>query len=311
MHQKLNGLKIEFLHSDIIYEKIANAPVDKKDDIFRYEMMMPFKGKWDCYNIPIKSPKEDGYDVVMACEMLGFLSPKNITHETKEDITLLSCEHLKKSCQVSVENALACFTKRNIQLPTQSYLYTILLANPESPYVKLSDGYLGDGGIPGYIFASLTPNECTMKRLPVALAHECSHNVRFQFIKWSNDITLGEMMISEGLAENFATHLFGEELAGPWVTKTDSETLHEYIKPLMKDVLDLSGFEKLTPYLYGDEIAKAQGYFEVGMPYCAGYACGYQMIKYYLQKTGKSIIEATILPANEILCELDDFWSEP
>ena len=64
--------------------------------------------------------------------------------------------------------------------------------------------------------------------LPVALAHETNHNVRFQFIKWRNDITLGEMMVSEGLAENFATYLYGEDKAGPWVKKTDMKTLNEY-----------------------------------------------------------------------------------
>ena len=37
-------------------------------------------------------------------------------------------------------------------------------------------------------------------------------------------------MVSEGLAENFATYLYGEDKAGPWVTETDMETLNEYIK---------------------------------------------------------------------------------
>ncbi len=56
-------------------------------------------------------------------------------------------------------------------------------------------------------------NDYTLEHLPVALAHETNHNVRFQFIKWRNDITLGEMMVSEGLAENFATYLYGEDKA--------------------------------------------------------------------------------------------------
>ena len=47
-------------------------------------------------------------------------------------------------------------------------------------------------GIPGYIFSWLIPNEYTLEHLPVALAHETNHNVRFQFVKWKNDITLGE-----------------------------------------------------------------------------------------------------------------------
>ena len=81
--------------------------------------------------------------------------------------------------------------------------------------------------------AWLIPNDYTIEHLPVALAHETNHNVRFQFIKWKNDITLGEMMVSEGLAENFATYLYGEDKAGPWVKKTNTKMLNEYIKPII------------------------------------------------------------------------------
>ena len=107
--------------------------------------------------------------------------------------------------------------------------------------------------IPEYIISWLIPNEYTLEHLPVALAHETNHNIRFQFIEWKNDITLGEMMISEGLAENFAIFLYGEDKAGPWVTKTDMITLNEYIKPIIQDGLNVQGFENLNAYLYGDE----------------------------------------------------------
>ena len=140
--------------------------------------------------------------------------------------------------------------------------------------------------------------------------YETNHNVRFQFIKWKNDITLGEMIVNEGLAENFATFLYGEDKAGPWVTKTDIETLNEYIKPIIRDGLNVQGLENLNAYLYGDEMAALQNYPQVGLPYCSGYACGYHLIKHYLQKTGKNIVEATLLPAKEILNATEDFWNE-
>ena len=99
----------------------------------------------------------------------------------------------------SIQRSLECFLNNGIELPVSEYLSTVLLANAESPYISLNEGYCGDGGIPGYIMAWLIPNEFTLTRLPVALAHEVNHNVRFQFIKWRNSITLGEMMVSEGL----------------------------------------------------------------------------------------------------------------
>ena len=200
------------------------------------------------------------------------------------------------------------FIKAGISLKKETYKYTILLPDADSIYTKLSDGCCGDGGIPGSIFLTLIPDEDRIKRIPTVLAHECNHNVRFQYIKWSNDITLEEMMINEGLAENFAVSIYGEELLGPWITSTDMATSNDYVKPLIKEALNVQGLAAITAYLYGDEIAEAQGYFPEGLPFCAGYACGYDMIKYYLNKSGKSITEATIMPYEEIKQTLKDYW---
>ena len=301
-------MKVSYVRSDAIYKKIMEAPVEKKNDIYRYELMMPFKGKWDCYQIPMKSATPNGYDIIMASDMLGFISPTKVDRSQKSNIECLSSDQLWTTCEQSVRKSLECFLNNGIELPVSEYLFTILLANDESPYISLNEGYCGDGGIPGYIMAWLIPNEFTLNRLPVALAHEVNHNVRFQFIRWKNNITLGEMMVSEGLAENFATHLYGEDKAGPWVTKTDMQTLNEYIKPIIHDGLNVQGLENLNAYLYGDEMAAMQNCPCVGLPYCAGYACGYHLRKYYLGKTGKSIIEATLLPASEILEAVEDFW---
>ena len=109
----------------------------------------------------------------------------------------------------------------------------------------------------------------------------------FNLLNGRMTFTLGEMIVNEGLAENFATFLYGEDKAGPWVTKTDIETLNEYIKPIIRDGLNVQGLENLNAYLYGDEMAALQNYPQVGLPYCSGYACGYHLIKHYLQKTGK------------------------
>lgn len=302
-------MEIKTIRSDEIYRKIIAAPLEKKNDIYRYEMMKPFEKKWACYNIPIKAKQENGYDVIRASNMLGYLAPVQVDDNLKESVDLISEDAFWKSCQSSVEEALGRFVNAGIELPVQNYLYTILLADPESPYTILSEGYSGDGGIPGYIFGAIAPNAYTISRLPVALAHECNHNIRFQFEKWRHDISLAEMMVAEGLAENYATSIYGEEKLGPWVSKTNIETLNNDIKPLIKDALNVSGMDNLTSYLYGDEIAKMRGYFPVGLPYCAGYACGYYMIKHYLKKTGKTIVEATLMPTEEILSEIEDYWN--
>lgn len=302
-------MNVKAIRSDRIYEKIISAPDDKKNDIYRYELMMPFERKWACYHIPIKAKTPGGFDVIMAGRMVGLIDPAKADETQKQNIQLISDDALWEKCETAIRKSLSCFTEHGIDLPVKDYLFTILPADPQNPYIKLNEGYCGDGGIPGYILSWLTPNEYTLKHLPAALAHETNHNVRFQFMEWKDDITLGEMMVSEGLAENFATFLYGEDAAGPWVTKTDLTTL-QYIKPMIQDGLNVQGLENLNAYLYGDELAKLQNFPQAGLPYCAGYACGYHFVKHYLKKTGKSIIEATLLPAKEILEAAEDFWND-
>lgn len=303
-------MNIILIRSDKIYTKMMNAPREKRDDIYRYEMMKPFAFKWSCINVPIKAKKKGGYDVVMASSMLGYLPPSDVDEAQKKNIELISQDDVWKTCEETIQRSLECFTNAGYHLPVRDYRFALMLANPESPYVIQSDGYGGDGGIPGYIFVAIVPSEYTLSKLPAVLAHECNHNIRFQFEEWRTDITLAEMMICEGLAEHFATYLYGDDVLGPWVSKTDMETLNDSIKPIIQDGLEATGLENITAYLYGDEFTQLQGYSPVGLPYCAGYACGYYMIRDYLRKTRRSIVEATLTSADEIMKELGDFWEK-
>ena len=57
-------MKISAIRSDKVYSKIMNAPLDKKNDIYRYELMKPFEKKWACYSVPMKALTPNGYDVI-------------------------------------------------------------------------------------------------------------------------------------------------------------------------------------------------------------------------------------------------------
>ena len=67
-------MKITAIRSDRVYSKIVEAPLDKKNDIYRYELMMPFERKWACYGVPMKAATSNGYDVIMASDMLGHIA---------------------------------------------------------------------------------------------------------------------------------------------------------------------------------------------------------------------------------------------
>jgi len=302
-------MNIKTLRSDQIYQKVAQASPEEKLELFRNEMMAPFMKQWQIQKIPFRAEEANGFDVVTFNSMMH-RSPDQITGQISPEIELISSDSFWLECEHAVRKSLHLFIEHEISLPVSEYLFTIQLGNPESRALVINEGYSGFGGIPGFIWGTLLPNEYTIPRMKVALAHECNHNVRYQFIQWDHTVNLGELIVSEGLAENFATFLFGEEFLGPWVTKTNAETLNRRIKPVLRDQLQLTGFDQFAPYLYGDEIAELQNFKPVNMPYSAGYACGYYLIQYYLRKTGKTIFEATITPAAQILDEVKGFWDE-
>lgn len=302
-------MNIKAIRSDDIYRKIMSASNEEKDNIYRYELMKPFEFKWQCIGIPLKDEALGGYDVVSAAGMGGNYAPSQITSERLAEIEQISDDAFWDACENSIRNTLEGFEAHEITLPTQDYVFTVILNNPQNPMSAMMGDYCGDGGIPGYIIGTIIPNEKSLKMLPIALAHEANHNVRWQFMQWSPNISLADMIVSEGLAETFAASLYGEDKIGKWVTQTSLDTLETVIKPIIKEHLMEADFNKLSSFLYGDEIMALRGGTPVGIPYCGGYACGYALIAHYLKKTGKSIYAATITPTADIIKETEDFWN--
>lgn len=302
-------MKITAIRSDRIYRSMMSAAPEEKDNLYRDALMGPFEFKWACVGAPLRAKTAGGYDVVSAAAMSGYDVPAQITQERREEIERISSDAFWADCERSIRSTLEGFEQHGITLPKQEYVFTVLLSNPNSPMTAMAGDYCGDGGIPGYIIGTIVPNERSLALLPVALAHETNHNVRWQFMQWSNQITLADMIVSEGLAETFAANMFGEDKVGRWVRKTSPQTLRDVVKPLIQDHLGTSDFGTLSSYLYGDAIMALRGGQPIGMPYCGGYACGYALIGHYLRKTGASIYEATITPTGEILRQTEDFWA--
>lgn len=300
-------MHIKAIRSDVLYRRMAAASEKDKETIYRYELMKPFACKWNCIGIPLQAG-DGGCDVVSVSRMSGGYAPSGITEALLPEIDKISSNAFWNACENSIRTSLNGFEEHGIPLPVQDYLFTVLLNDPGNPMSRMTGDYCGDGGIPGYIFGTIIPREHSLQMLPVALAHETNHNVRWQFMQWSPAVTLADMLVSEGLAENFAAYLFGEDNIGIWVKNTTGEVLQNTIKPAIKAHLQEKDFQVLSSYLYGDDIMALQGGIPVGMPYCAGYACGYALIRHYLKKTGRNIYEATLLPTGDILAETEDFW---
>ncbi|MFN8541932.1 MAG: DUF2268 domain-containing putative Zn-dependent protease [Thermomicrobiales bacterium] len=137
-------------------------------------------------------------------------------------------------------------------------------------------------------------------RLGAAAAHEFHHNVRLSYAPFTMDISVGEYIVLEGLAESFAAALYGRDLVGPWVTSLTPDELASS-KAIIGKALDVRGFNNVRPYLFGDPAASFSGYEPIGLPFAAGYTIGFHLIQSYLQRTGRTIVEATYTPAADII----------
>ncbi|WP_330570834.1 hypothetical protein [Extibacter muris] len=54
----------------------------------------------------MNAAQPNGYDVIMASGMLGFLLPEKIDEKSAESITLLSDNQFWNNCQKSIERSL-------------------------------------------------------------------------------------------------------------------------------------------------------------------------------------------------------------
>ena len=113
-------MKISAIRSDKVYSKIMNAPLDKKNDIYRYELMKPFEKKWACYSVPMKALTPNGYDVIMASEMLGHIAPTAVDQKQQNNIKLISDNTLWEKCELSIQQSLNCFVEHVLIYPLKN-----------------------------------------------------------------------------------------------------------------------------------------------------------------------------------------------
>ncbi|QDX94450.1 hypothetical protein EEL32_00980 [Brevibacillus laterosporus] len=279
------------------YEKLYSME-EEREDFFRYSMMKPFEKMWNTINVPLKAKQPGGYDVIMATNMLGYLSV------TDTEIGKRALENLKEiqalqTAHNTLSHCVDFIEEKNMKINADELRFGMYIADPKN--LELQKGYCGFGGIPGFIQVSIYPNSYNIPRLPAVIAHEFHHNIRFSYFDWDHgNVTVGDYLIIEGLAESFAKEIYGEDLLGPWVTSFDKEDL-EYSTEVIKDSLDIKGFADVSSYMFGDTIAKEQGYQPVGLSPFAGYAVGYQAVQSFMKSNNVGIREATLLGTDEIL----------
>lgn len=274
------------------------AELQDKENYFRYTMMKPFEKMWDLINVPLKAKQENGYDVIMASKMLGFADVGD-DEVIQQGLSILEDNDAYTIAENALMNCIEVASKQGLKVNAEEIKFGLYVADPEK--LKLQKGYTGFGGIPGFITVNIYPNEYNSPRIPAVIAHEFHHNIRFSYFDWDHgNVTVGDYLVIEGLADSFAKELYGTEQLGPWVTSMDKDDL-DYSIYVIGEALDVKGFAEVSSYMFGDEIAKQEGYQTVGLSFCAGYAVGYEVVQSFMNKNNKTIYETTLLSTNEII----------
>lgn len=289
----------KFINTFEQYEELHSiSDIEERRDYFRYNMMSPFKDMWNLINVPIKAKQENGYDVLMATKMLGYADISN-DKQIQLGLSLLKENNAYVVAENTIKTCIEKANKAGLKVNADEIKFGMYVANPDK--LKLQQGYTGFGGIPGFITVNIYPNDYNLSKIPAVIAHEFHHNIRFSYFDWDHgNVTVGDYIVIEGLADSFAKELYGTEQLGPWVTSIERDDL-EYSIYVIGEALNIKGFSEVSSYMFGDEIAKHEGYKPVGLSFGAGYAVGYEVVQSFMKKNNITIYETTLISSNEII----------
>jgi len=289
-------MEFRIVNTEAAYRSLLAAP-DKamREAIFHEALVTPFDGLVKFF----------GGDGMAAFRQWG-MSPDQFEDDKREQmaaiIDTLAAYDAWNKATLALEEGRAVFAKYLDRIPLDTVVFGLYVADMSN--VPLQRGYTGFGGIPGWIMTAYgVPDEYNLYRIKAATVHELEHNIWGSI--WPTNwpaVTLGEYILNEGLAESFAAELYGEDVVGPWVTEFDPSRFEE-AKRLIGDALDVTGFNAVRAYIFGDTLSGQKA----GVPDYAGYAVGYHLVQAYLKRTQKSVVEATFVPAREIIAEAQFF----
>ncbi|MEV4248240.1 DUF2268 domain-containing putative Zn-dependent protease [Streptosporangium canum] len=205
--------------------------------------------------------------------------------------------------QRALDDALAVQLAATPGLEVPDITVLFLLGDPgDDHFMGPSLGITGNGGMSGYIVITLWPFPENVERLEATAVHELNHNLRYSpgGTVWNPmTVTVGEHVVSEGLADAFARQLHGDELG---YTRIGVPHLHDdAVFAKVVSGLGVTGMQNFTAWVHGDASAERYGAAPVGLPTGAGYAAGNRLVDAYLAATGQTAAQALHAESSEII----------
>lgn len=285
-------MKIEICNTLAILDEVKELDLEERQALWQGRVVSPFQ--------PMTQRAPIDFVAMGACD----INTKRSFYENSVEALLKG--KIIERIQAALEKALITFKEKgDFRFPDTLHVGVFVSDGKNFILENLNQGFIGFGGIPGFIIIILSPTDYVLKCLEALVVHEFHHNIRFLIEPWPKDmnISVGKYLLDEGMAEAFAAELYNEKYIGPQTIGLSEEELLKAADIILPHVGE-KGFQKASSYLFGDALADVFNYPKTGLPHGAGYAVGYWLIKTYLKKTGKDIFEATLESSENILQEI-------
>lgn len=287
-------MTITVLDTYAAMKQILQAPVADRVDLLR-SMLEPVKDMYRYF------PGEVDL-VAMHQQASGFPIDRD-EERCLDALETLAAAGAWERMQRALDDALAVQLAATPGLEAPDITVLFLLGDPgDDHFMGPSLGITGNGGMSGYIVITLWPFLENVERLEATAVHELNHNLRYSpgGVVWNPaTVTVGEHVISEGLADAFARQVYGDELG---YTRIGVPHLHdEAVFTKVVSGLGVTGMENFTAWVHGDPSAERFGVAPVGLPMGAGYAVGNRLVDAYLAATGQTAAQALHADSSKII----------
>ncbi|MFC9970308.1 DUF2268 domain-containing protein [Spirillospora sp. NPDC127200] len=287
-------MSITVLDTCSAMRRILLAPTADRVDLLR-SMLEPVRGMYRYHPGEIDLAS-------LHLETSGFPIDRD-EERCLDALDTLEAAGARERMQRALDDALAVLLEATPGLEAPDITVALVLGDPgDGHFMGPCKGVTGFGGISGQIVITFWPFPENMERLECTAVHELHHNLRFGpgGVVWDPmTVTVGEHIVSEGLADAFARQLYGDELGH---TRIGVPHLHddEVFKKVLTG-LDVTGMRNFTAWVHGDPSAERFGLPPVGLPMGAGYAAGNRLVDAYLAATGRTAAQALHADSAEII----------
>lgn len=276
--------------------RVLDAAPDMRADLVR-EMWAPMAGMY--HFIP------GGLDMASVHRQNFGFDWEKTSDQLREGVKMLVDADAWRRVAEALDAGVAALKSADPSVTMPDLTVLLVLGDPtDDHFLNEVQGLSAFGGISGYIAITVWPTRRVLDRLEAIAVHELHHNVRYSpgGIVWNPaTVTVGEHVVSEGLADTFATELYGDTGYTHFVT--DATRSDDQVLAKVATGLDVTGMQDFAGWVLGDATAQLFGGAPVGLPTGAGYAAGARLVAAYVEAKGTTAAQNVRTPAAEILLQ--------